>query len=219
VVRALRDGNPFKARSGNGNQVLTDQRLSLYAAWFENQFRQNPNVKSCRFFQEGLDIAGLHGADIDKFLALPVRREEIDSRKSLIFNQVETEFNAPEEKQKRTQKFDNAVSVLERGLKSIKTAAEEGAEIARKALKYPLPARNDVSTQQNRILKQLDKIMRSITESEVKEIAGFLFPPMQEPGSAELGSTEETDSLDPFRAYLKSSHGFFSGIVDAIKLY
>ena len=201
VVRALRDGKPFKAFSGNGSRILTDQRLSLYAAWFENQFRQNPQIKNYGLYQEGLAISGIIKTEVQNFLALPQVRKEINRRIELAFNKTETEFNEPEEKNKRAQRFDSAVSVLKNGLENIKKTAEEGAETARRALRYPMN-----QSQQNKVLKELDRITLRLTESEVKEIAGFLFPPTE----------EEKDETDPFKAYLKSSLKLFTGIREAV---
>ncbi|MCL2230247.1 MAG: DUF115 domain-containing protein [Treponema sp.] len=203
VLRALRDGFPFRATGVLGDQVLTDRRLSLYAAWFEAQFRNNPNVKNYGLFLEGLAISGLHAADTEKFLALPKRREEIDSRIKTIFTEIENEFNAPQEKTERAKRYDNAVSLLERGLKSIKTAALEGAEIARRALRYPLNPQ-----QQNKVLKELDEITRRLTESDVKEVAGFLIPP--------INNEDGNEEKDKFRKYLKSSVKLFDGIIEAV---
>jgi len=200
IVRALRDARPFKAKSGNGGQVLTDQRLSLYAAWFENQFRQNTQIQNYSFFQDGLAIAGLQAADTEKFMNLPQRRDEIDRRLQQVFLKIEKEFNDPQEKQKRAESFDNAVAVLKRGLNSIIAASQEGVEITRRALRYPLTA-----VQQNKVLKELDEIMRRVTDSEVKEIAGFLIPTIEDDSPVDD---------DPFRAYLKSSLKLFSGIAD-----
>jgi len=202
VVRALRDGFPFKARSANGEQVLTDRRLSLYAAWFENKFRQHPQVKNYSLSQNGLAITGLLPADTETFLALPERRAEIDSRIKEAFAQIEKDFNDPEQTRQRAERYENAVSGLKRGIANIKRAAEEGASIARQALRRDLNPQ-----QQNKVLKELDEITRRITESEVKEVAGFLFPPAE----SEKGS----QSGDPFRAYLQSSLDFFSGLAQA----
>jgi len=206
VVRALRDGFPFKAPSACGGQVLTDRRLSLYAAWFENQFNQNPQIKNYAFFQEGLAIKGLVAANMERFLSLPKRRAGIDRRIQERFLRIENEFNDPDEKQKRALRFDAAVSSLKKGLTNIKNAAEEGAEIARRALRFPLNEQ-----QQNRILKELDDITRRVTESEVKEVAGFLFPPAAE-------NDEDSGEKDKFRAYLKSSQKLFTGIKNAAAL-
>jgi len=93
---------------------------------------------------------------------------------------------------------------LNSGLSEIKNAAEEGAEIARRALRYPLnPA------QQNNVLRELDAVTLRITESDVKEVAGFLFPAPD--NKEETGISDE----DKFRAYLLSSQKLFTGIKDA----
>jgi len=201
IVRALRDGNPFKALSACGGQVLTDQRLSLYAAWFENQFKQNSQIKNYGLFMEGLAITGLHAAESEKLLALPKRREEIDCRVKSAFEQTESVFNKVEEKQKRAERYNAAVGILNKGLKNIKNACEEGAEIARRALRYPLNAQ-----QQNNVLKELDEVTKRITESDVKEIAGFLMPPDEK---------ETQDNTDPFIAYLKSTSKLFISLAQA----
>ena len=206
VVRALRDGFPFKARSAAGGQVLTDRRLSLYAAWFENQFRLHGQVRNFSLFQDGLAIAGLEAADTKTLLALPERRGEIDRRIETAFSQIEADFNEPQKARERAERYEDAVSVLTRGLKNIRNAAEEGASIARQALK-----RNLNPSQQNKVLKDLDEITRRITESEVKEVAGFLFPPV---GNAKDESCSK-DSSNPFRAYLNSSLKLFSDLAEA----
>ena len=202
VVRSLRDGFPFKARSGSGGQVLTDRRLSLYAAWFENRFRMHENVRNYRLCQDGLAIAGLRTAKAEDILALPERRAEIDKRITAAFSRIENDFYCEEETRKRTQRYENAVSVLKRGLEGIKSAASKGAAIAEQALK-----RKSSPEQQNKILKELDDVTRRIAGSEVKDVAGFLFPPVE-------NEPAESDS-DPFRAYLKSSLRLFSSLAEA----
>jgi hypothetical protein len=204
IVRALRDGKPFKARSAAGDHILTDQRLSLYAAWFESQFRQYSNIKNYSFFNEGLAIAGMQSADVQNFISLPDCRSEINRRIQERYSRIENEFNTAEEKSKRTQMYDHAVSFLFDGLKKINTAAEEGVEITRRALRYPLNEK-----QQNKVLKELDDITKIIMHSDVKEIAGFLIPPAE--------NNINNEEKDLFRAYLTSVLKLFSGITDAVK--
>ncbi|MCL2763965.1 MAG: DUF115 domain-containing protein [Treponema sp.] len=198
VVRTLQDGIPFKSRSFDGGKVLTDRRLSLYAAWFEHQFRQNRQVQNSIFFPAGLAIAGLQTADIEKFLSLPNRRDEINSCIQSLFTQIESRFNDPAEKRERNRRYEDAVSVLESEIKKIRAAAAEGAEIARTCLQ------NGDPSQQDEIIKKLDEITRRLNESKVREIADFLIPPF-----------EANDEKNPFNAYLKSSLKLFSGIINA----
>jgi hypothetical protein len=211
IVRALRDGNPFSARSASGGQVLTDQRLSLYAAWFENQFKQNEQINNYGLFTEGLAITGLHAAECEKFLEFPKRREEIDRRIQSALEQTESSFNNAEEKRRRSERYDAAIALLNSGLKNIKNASEEGAEIARAALSARrAPGYSLNAQQQNKTLKKLDEITKRITESEVKEIAGFLMP--HDENEAAL---ETQDKNDPFAVYLKSTLKFFHSLAQA----
>ncbi|MCL2720784.1 MAG: DUF115 domain-containing protein [Treponema sp.] len=207
VVRLLRDGFSFKAKSGTGVQVLTDRRLSLYAAWFENQFKQNTDIKNYALFQEGLAISGLHSADMQDFLALPCRREEIDSLIQNSRQKIDKVFNEQQKKKERAARYESAVSSLKQGLDKIKTAAEEGVEIARRALRYPLNEQ-----QQSKVLRELDGVLKSVTESDVKEVAGFLFPQMDEENII-----KENGENDQFRSYLKTLLKFLDGVSQAVK--
>jgi hypothetical protein len=209
IVRALRDGIPFKARSAYGEPVLTDRRLSLYAAWFENQFRQYPQVKNFGVFRDGLEIAGLQTVEAEALLSFPDRRDEIDRRLDEAFLKTEREFKSGEQACERETRYKNAVSGLERGLASIKKTAEDGASIARQALN-----RNLNPAQRDKVIKDLDALTRRVTESEVKEVAGFLLPQIED--DKEKSSQ---DSSDPFREYLKSTHKLFSGLAAAAEFY
>jgi hypothetical protein len=214
VVRALRDGIPFKAKSSTGGQVLTDRRLSLYAAWFENQFRNNAGVKNYALFQEGLAIAGLRSAEVETLLALPERRDEIDKRLDAAFSEIENSFNNGEEARKRGEKYAGVVSVLKRGLKSIKDAAEEGETLARNALK-----KEQNQSQKDKLLKELDAITKRIAQSEVKEVAGFLFQELDldDKGAKTDGAKagDPAAKTDPFKEYLNSSIKLFGSLAES----
>jgi hypothetical protein len=73
---ALRDGAPFYAPATDGRKILTDKRLSLYAAWFESRLRE---VKTpvYRLSAEGLAISGMKTADIATLLRLPTHQNAI----------------------------------------------------------------------------------------------------------------------------------------------
>jgi hypothetical protein len=209
TLNALRNGVPFMARSAAGGQVLTDKRLSLYAAWFENRFRCFPDVRNYSLFQDGLAMPGLHAAAADDLLALPDRRDEIDRRIKAAFLQTDITFNEPEVKQKRTERYEKAVSVLTSELTNIRDTAEKGAEIARRALRGGLN-----SKQKNKILEELDAATRRVTESEVKEIAGFLFPQAENESETPEAANKSNTANDPFFSYLKSSYKLFSSLAE-----
>jgi len=204
VIRALRDGFPFKAPRAGGGHVLTDRRLSLYAAWFENKFSVHSEVHNHFLFPEGIFIAGMQAAETQDFLSLPERRDEINMRIEKIFSQIDAEFHDPDKTKKRAGRYEDAVSLLKRGLVKIKIAADEGAQTAKHAMK-----RNLNPSQRNKVINELDDITQRIANSEVKEVAGFLFPPVENKNNA---------SGDPFLDYLNSSYKLFSSLSETVSV-
>jgi hypothetical protein len=203
LMRALRDGGPFLAASNTGGQVLTDRRLSLYAAWFENRFRQYPHVRNFSLSAGGLAIAGLENAQAEKILDLPPLREEIDRRLDAAFSKIENDFSAAGAMRQRNERYREARATLLRGLANIKHAADRGAEIAERALKQ------GGHEEKQKITAALDGITKTIANSEVKEVAGFLFPPPKTP---------ETSAVDPFRAWLEASLSLYKSLSEAAYL-
>jgi hypothetical protein len=202
LYNALRGGLPFKAPSISGGQVLTDRRLSLYATWFENNFRNNPHIKNYSLSSAGLAIMGLEPADADAFLALPERRDEIEKRLEAALSHIEAGFFDAEETRQRHERYEKAVSALRSGLEKIKAACKKGENIAARAL------RQDPGHGRDKTLAALDEINRFITGSEVKEIAGFLFP------TDAVGETEGQTG-DSFRNYLMSSVRLYRSLAEA----
>ena len=216
VMRALRDGFPFKAQSASGGQVLTDKRLSLYAAWFENQFRQFSETQNFCLFQEGIYIKGLQSASLEKFLALPSRRKEINLRKKEAFIKIENEFNNTDVKKRRAELYDNAVNELKSEMENIKNEAARGMETARAALAAQHDVFGSVNlSQQEKIYKELNVITQNINENSVKEITDFLLPLVDE--EKEEGSVE--NNKDSFQSYLKLCFSMLSRVVKAAEIY
>ena len=210
VVRALRDGFPFKANSAAGGQVLTDKRLSLYAAWFENYFSKYPHVKNFSLFQKGISIQGIQPADTEKFLALPRRRDEIDKCVNEAFSKIENEFNAPPEKQTRRERYKNAVSELNNGLENVKNEAAKGVEIARHAIN------NKISiSEQDKIFKDLEAIMRHVTGSKFIEITDFMALFVED----EKDERKSIEGEEPFRIYLNTCLELFLKVLKAAEFY
>ncbi|MDR1374046.1 MAG: DUF115 domain-containing protein, partial [Treponema sp.] len=184
VFRSLRDGQPFPAKSAGGGEVLTDKRLSLYAAWFENRFSRFPNPVNYRLSAGGLAINGLKTAAIDELLALPERRKEIGETLERVFAGIREEFEGPQRKQARSGQYESALHALLEGLREIQALAEDAAETAETALRRHtrpgLPGLN--AQEQEKILQRLKAANNAISGSTVKEVAGFLFP---DPGELE----------------------------------
>jgi hypothetical protein len=147
---------------------------------------------------------------------LPVRREEINRRLGAAFTQVDEAFNHPDAVQDRAAKYQAALGELLGGLKQIKFLAEEAAEIAEHTYR-PCKSRKGAqetfpnSREQERIFKKLDETNKRIAESTVKDVAGFLFPPI-----ADLEASLESPEGESMSRYLELSAKLYRSLSEAV---
>ncbi|MDR2768017.1 MAG: DUF115 domain-containing protein [Treponema sp.] len=201
ALTALLAGGPFTAPAADGGAVLTDRRLALYAAWFENAFSASKiPSRAVKSAPAGLAVAGLSALDIGELLALPRRRAEIAALLEKGFGRIDGEFFDAAAVEKRTKNFDEAVGSLRSGLREIARLAEAGAELIRAA-----SFQKSGSAER---LRALDRINEKISSSPVKDAAGFLFPPADEL-EAQLGES------DPLARHLEFSALFYNALREA----
>jgi hypothetical protein len=205
-ANALRGAGPFYGPAANGGAVLTDKRLSLYAAWFENRFQYTPHIRAHRLGGEGLALAGASESSIDRLLALPAARPEIDRRLGAAFALADRVRCAPENR----ARYEEAVRELLAGLGALRNWAAEAADLAEKA--YRRCKKGGGLSDKERLLRKLDETDRRIRESAVKDVAGFLFPPVEELEAA-LTSSE----AEPLRRYFELSAGLYGALAKAAR--
>jgi len=221
-IKALESGVPFAARSAAGGKVLTDRRLSLYAAWFENSFREanlaaeraagqtaagseGAGLRNYSLSPHGLAIPGLIIAEPEKLLAMPPRREEIDRRLEAVYSRIAEDFFGSEKKESRKIRYTNALESLIQGLELIRDNAREAASAVDAVFKSNTAAQ---TAQTGKVFQKLDKINAAIANSPVKDAAGFLFPP-----SAEL--EKKLVETDPLKRHLEFSLRFYRSLADS----
>jgi hypothetical protein len=120
-AEALRSGGLFYAASADGGKTLTDKRLSLYAAWFENAVQNTPRLPAFRFSGQGLSIKGAGLCTPESMLALPVIKTEIDETLATLAAAINDDYYAEEETEARAARFEAAVSGFERNAPSSAT--------------------------------------------------------------------------------------------------
>ena len=173
--RALLDGAPFFAAAADGDPVLTDKRLALYASWFENRLKSPENRGSFRLSGRGLAINGMKTAGIEEVLALPPCRAAISRRMEQVLSEIFQKWNDETESAARAERYKAATDALTAGLLAALNTARSA--LADMALLEDSTAREDA-------LKRLDAAKDALFESEVRAIAGFpRFAPGGEPQS------------------------------------
>jgi hypothetical protein len=105
----LFSGNACYEKNYKQENVLTDQRMKMFAWWFESRLEQFPDVKTYTFSQNGLYIPGIEFITIDKLLSKPEITKGKLTFLSLEQNQIPTE-----------QDFEKAIKSFEQEFTIIK---------------------------------------------------------------------------------------------------
>ena len=113
-------GNASWEKDFYGNPVLSDQRMKMFAWWFESNIAASPETRTFTLSPEGLFIPGVEIFELKKLSALP----DILPRKKEFLSAAQT----AEEKLRREQGFKVAV-------KEFNAELQNALNICRNALK------------------------------------------------------------------------------------
>jgi hypothetical protein len=206
-ARSLLDGNPFYAPAMDGGQVLTDTRLSLYGAWFERQFSRYRELKNYSLAPQGLSIKGLIPGNEAELLSRPRKRGAIDAALDAVIDPLEKQFFSGEAAAKRRRLYQQALDELLASLDHITKLAHNAAEAAREGWKN---ASALDETRQAALLRRLEAAGRAISESRGKDVAGFLFPPLED-----LEKKLTSPVSNPLRRHLELSWRLYEALEEA----
>jgi hypothetical protein len=206
-VESLLDGRPFYAPAMDGGTIRTDRRLSLYASWFERQFSRHEEIDTYSLAPGGLYIKGLKSGSAEAILKGPPQRKAIDAALDRVFASLETNFFSPKEKTARAARYEKALEALSSELRRIIDLAAAAAKTAKTGWKN---ASLLGAAQQEALLKRLESVNSSISESQGKEVAGFLFPPLEE-----LEKTLTSPPSNPLRRHLELSWKLYEALAQA----
>ncbi|MDR2901145.1 MAG: DUF115 domain-containing protein [Treponema sp.] len=206
-VNMLFGGQPFFAPGANGEKTLTDKRLSLYASWFDQRFLQYPSIKNRSFSQKGLFIRNMEIAQCEEILNLPKKRDTIDTMLAERYAKTDDEYYNESAIKERNMTYVEARNTLVGGLRQLFSMSESAADTARRAWNNEsnlTPAKKD------HLLRSFDEVNRSISNSEVKDVASFLFPPLHE-----LEKILKTPKTETFKRHLELSWKLYNSLAEA----
>jgi hypothetical protein len=206
-ARSLLDGRPFFAPAMDGSQVLTDKRLSLYGSWFERQFGLYGEVKNYSLSPRGLYIKGLIPGGEAELLSRPPLRKAIDAALNSVITTLEEKFFNPEAAEKQDGLYRKALEELLAELEHITELARNAARIAREGWKN---ASLLGEARKEALLNRLEAANRSISESQGKDVAGFLFPPVED-----LEKKLTSPASKPLPRHLELSWRLYEALAEA----
>lgn len=170
-----------KERDYNGNEILTDSKMKLFAWWFESKAEEfKETIQSYSLSVQSLRIPNFKVMPIAELLARPEKSAEKEvffaaAEKNALFAEKqpcsalasENFGNQADKANTLTQKFNSAIENLKVGLSELYDTAKKGSRLSDEGIKSPNP---------QKFLVELEKIDAKILRSEYKEIASLVFP-------------------------------------------
>ena len=104
----LFSGNACYEKNYKQQNVLTDQRMKMFAWWFESRLEQFPDVKTYTFSQNGLYIPGIEFITIDKLLSKP----EITKEKSTFLSLEQNHIPSEQDFEKAINSFEQEFTII-----------------------------------------------------------------------------------------------------------
>ncbi|MEI6876125.1 MAG: 6-hydroxymethylpterin diphosphokinase MptE-like protein, partial [Spirochaetota bacterium] len=181
--------------SNDGGSVLSDQRMTLYAWWFESRLARAGATPTRNLSRQGSAIPGMPYSGLDELCGLSPRRGAIDELLSRA-----AALEPPEGARTRGEK---AMASLVTELGRIAELAELGKKAAAKA-RLCIAAGSDASG----LIGELDLVDETLHGSEARDVAGFFLPPLSELLGARPRSLAES---------LLSSEGIYGKIAESAR--
>lgn len=191
------------ARDYDGNEIITDERMKLFANWLESKIasisqEKNP-ARTFTFSREGLFINGIDFFSLEEFLALP----PITEQKNAFFERAEKKSSEYEKKE-----FDKVLEELKKQFEELKKNSLRAKTICNNILCGNPRAKN--------LLSELDSLDSKILSSDAKKVAALVFPTQRRLNEI-LAKTEIPN--DAILANAKKSLVIYSELLNAIDLY
>lgn len=143
----------------DGGKIITDERMKLFAWWFERTIANDTKTRTFTFSKKGLAIKGIEHSPLDFFL----QRPKITKQKKEFFERAGRAASFYD-----TEKFSAVLLQLKDSLKKIDSLAKKGIALC-----------NDILCGDRRAIERiggLDLIDKEILGSEAKNVAELVFP-------------------------------------------
>lgn len=197
--------------SYSGQPVLTDQRMELYAWWFESKMAAHPEVKTYSLTSESLSIPGIGHFPLDEFLAQP---SQLQQREEFAARQETARANFQARSAEVAAQFRSARMDLQEGLHQLYKTARHGMGLCRDTL--ALQDGPTFEAAYSRVSSQLAAIDHSLLASPFHDAASLAFPTQKQ---LDRLYAETSFSPNPWRASLEKSRILYQKLLAALAEY
>lgn len=165
-VGALFSAYPKKGSDYNGNEMLTDERMSIFSWWFENSCRTalQDGQETYTLTPQSLAINGIKKASVNDILQLPPMTREREG----FFIRAQKQRMLSQEEQKNAESYQTVLLSFKSRMQKLKDLARKGRSLCKKGMqdRLKIPEVNS----------ELSRIDSQILSSDAKDAASLVFP-------------------------------------------
>ncbi|MEA1910674.1 MAG: 6-hydroxymethylpterin diphosphokinase MptE-like protein, partial [Spirochaetota bacterium] len=193
----ITSGNTVLYNNNTGSETLTDQRLSIYIKWFEEQIKINKIINIWNLSPLGVKIEGMNFKDIKNILDYPDIRNKIDS----IINNIKNSSGT---------KMESIRIELNKGVNILENEFNRLMSLSNKAIEQIYNYKNSTKNKLiiNSLIKNLDIIDKQIMGSDSSQISSFILQPI-------IAEIEKKTKAKTFDEEINNSEQLYNKIQDS----
>ena len=165
-VNALFSACPKKGCDYNGNEMLTDERMSIFSWWFENSCATaiQDGQETLTLTPQSLAIKGIKKSDVSEILSMPPMERE----KEGFFIRAQKQKILSQEEAKNAGSYQSILNSFKSRLQKLRDLAKKGRALCKKGMqdRLKIPEVN----------AELSRIDAQILSSDAKDAAALVFP-------------------------------------------
>ena len=165
-VNALFSACPKKGCDYNGNEMLTDERMSIFSWWFENSCATaiQDGQETLTLTPQSLAIKGIKKSDVSEILSMPPMERE----KEGFFIRAQKQKIQSQEEAKNAGSYQSVLNSFKSRLQKLRDLAKKGRSLCKKGMqdRLKIPEVN----------AELSRIDAKILSSDAKDAAALVFP-------------------------------------------
>ncbi len=213
---SLFHANTTKALDYDGNEIFTDDKMKMFAWWFESQNQKYTQIESFSLCKKSLAIPGFKYKNVEEIL---IEEEKLKERELFFNSQNATDKDAQIQNiQNKEKNFIQTLNTFLGGLNSLEASAQNAVEVCQKILLTKNP-QNEELTKAVFILAQTDKALKS---SSLLEIAGLVFPTeahLEKLFLQQESKTDKSSLAGQTKTIFLRSKIIYEELLKAVKMY
>lgn len=210
-IQSLLSGGKVTGKDYDGNDIFTDEKMSVFKWWFEEACQEAKKAK-CQTYSltsQSLAVKNIEKFSVQDFL----KKENLEEKKEKFFKEAEKESQRKKENSFSKEDFKKLYKAFQEDLSHLKALVLKALDLVKKAKSFV----NDKNLFQ-KTNEELTAIDKNILTSSTKEAAALIFPSQRQLEKL-LSQNKNEGNENPALTSLNCSQIIYSQLLKALNEY